>query len=717
MKCGGITFITNTAMRGYMKNNAFHNRLIHEKSPYLLQHANNPVDWYPWSDEAFEKADKEKKPIFLSIGYSTCHWCHVMAHESFEDPDIAHLMNTFFINIKVDREERPDIDKIYMTVCQMMTGSGGWPLTIIMIPDKRPFFAATYIPKETRFGKAGMLELLPRIDKIWKSSLDEIYQTAENIVMSLASIAVNSKREEPTEDILKSAYDHLVHIFDDNHGGFGIAPKFPSPQNLLFLLRYWKRSGSKHALEMVEKTLKEMQYGGIHDHIGFGFHRYSVDHKWFLPHFEKMLYDQAMLAIAYTEAYQATGNDLYAETAQRIFDYVLRHMTSPEGGFYSAEDADSEGEEGKFYVWTHDEITKILDKDDAELMINMFNMEQSGNFSDEATGIKTGSNILYRTKSRAQMAVDRGIPEDDLSETIEQARRKLYKAREKRIHPHKDDKILVDWNGLMIAALAKGGRVFENVDYVNAAGKAAAFIMHRMRRDDGRLFHRFREGEAGISAHIDDYAFFVWGLLELYEATFDVGHFKWALELNSHLTDKFWDSENGGFFFTAADGENLIIRQKEIYDGALPSGNAIAMWNMLRLGRMTGNTELLELAWQTGSAFFGTVKQSPAAYAQLMVALDFAFGPSYEVVVAGHRQAEDTKEMLRMLNSHFIPNKVVILRPIDEESPEIDAIADFTKDLTAIEGKATAYVCVNNTCELPTTDMIKMLGFFHIKTD
>jgi len=700
-----------------MKNNEFHNRLIHEKSPYLLQHANNPVDWYPWSDEAFEKANKEKKPIFLSIGYSTCHWCHVMAHESFEDPNVAHLMNTSFINIKVDREERPDIDKIYMTVCQMMTGSGGWPLTIIMTADKRPFYAATYIPKENRFGRTGMLELLPRIDEIWKSRRAEVNQTADHIVISLASIADDSKREDPTEDILKSAYDHLVHIFDDNHGGFGIAPKFPSPQNLLFLLRYWKRSDNKSALEMVEKTLKKMHSGGIHDHIGFGFHRYSVDQKWFLPHFEKMLYDQAMLAIAYTETYQATGNDLYAETARRIFDYVLQHMTSQEGGFYSAEDADSEGKEGKFYVWTHDEIAKVLDKNEVELMINVFNMEKAGNFLDEATGIKTGRNILYRTKSLAQMATDRGISEDDLSEAIESARRKLYEAREKRIHPYKDDKILVDWNGLMIAALAKGGRVFDNAGYVNPAGKAAEFILHRMRQNDGRLLHRFRDGEAGILAHIDDYAFFVWGLLDLYEATFNVDYLKQAHELNSDLIDNFWDDKDGGFFFTPADGETLIVRQKEIYDGALPSGNAIAMWNMLRLGRMTTNTELLDLALQTGSAFFRTVKQSPAAYTQLMVALDFAFGPSYEVVVAGYPQAKDTKEMLRALNAHFIPNKVVIFRPIDEEPPEIAGIAEFTKDLTAIGGKATAYVCVHNTCELPTTDVNTMLHFLNVISD
>ena len=697
-----------------MKNNKFHNRLIHEKSPYLLQHAYNPVDWYPWGDEAFEKANKEKKPIFLSIGYSTCHWCHVMAHESFEDPNVAHLMNTSFINIKVDREERPDIDKIYITVCQMMTGSGGWPLTIIMTADKRPFYAATYIPKENRFGRTGMLELLPRIDEIWKSRPAEVNQTAENIVTSLASIAADSKREDPTEDILTSAYDHFVHIFDDDYGGFGTAPKFPAPQNLLFLLRYWKRSDNKFALEMVEKTLKKMHSGGIHDHIGFGFHRYSVDHKWFLPHFEKMLYDQAMLAISYTETYQATGNDLYAETARRIFDYVLQHMTSQEGGFYSAEDADSEGEEGKFYVWTHNEIAEILDQDEVELMINVFNMEKSGNFSDEATGIKTGGNILYRTKSLAQMATDRDISEDDLFEAIERTRLKLYEAREKRIHPHKDDKVLVDWNGLMIAALAKGGRAFENADYLDAAGKAAEFILHRMRQDDGRLLHRFRDGEAGISAHIDDYAFFIWGLLELYEATFDVAYLKQAHELNTDLVDKFWDDKDGGFFFTPADGENLIIRQKEIYDGALPSGNAIAMWNMLRLGRMTTNTKLLDMAWKTGSAFFGTVKHSPAAYAQLMVALDFAFGPSYEVVVAGHPQANDTKKMLKILNGHFIPNTVVIFRPIDEEPPEIAGITEFTKDFTAIGGKATAYVCVHNTCELPTTDVNTMLHFLNV---
>jgi uncharacterized protein YyaL (SSP411 family) len=700
-----------------MDNTKSHNRLIHEKSPYLLQHATNPVDWYPWGNEAFEKAEKENKPVFLSIGYSTCHWCHVMAHESFEDPEVAHLMNAFCINIKVDREERPDIDKIYMTVCQMMTGSGGWPLTIIMTPDKRPFFADMYIPKENRFGRVGMLELLPRINEIWKSSRDEIGRTADKIIASLTSLARETKREEPTEDILKSAHDNLVTLFDDQYGGFGTARKFPIPQNLLFLLRYWKRSGSEPALKMVEKTLEAMRRGGIYDHVGFGFHRYSVDRRWFLPHFEKMLYDQAMLVLAYTETYQATGKDIYAKTAGEILEYVLERMASPVGGFYSAEDADSEGEEGKFYIWTHDEITEILDKDEAGVMIDVFNVEKTGNFSDEATGIKTGNNILHRTRSLADNADDRDMPKDELCEVIERARRKLYAVREERVHPHKDDKILTDWNGLMIASLAKAGLVFENTSYLNAAANAADFILYRMRGDKGRLLHRFREEEAGISSHIDDYAFFIWGLLELYEATFKIGYLDSALELNKALIDNFWDPEDGGFYFTPGDGEDLIIRQKEIFEGAIPSGNAIAMWNMLRLGRMTSNTDLLDMAWQVGSAFFNRVRQSPAAYTQFMVALDSAFGPSYEVVVAGEPGAEDTKTMLKTLNSHFIPNKVVIFRPSDEEPPEIARIAGFTKDLRTIDGKATAYVCVHNTCKLPTTDVNKMLELLDVKMD
>ena len=702
-------------MEKTMNTNALHNRLIHEKSPYLLQHATNPVDWYPWCDEAFARAEKENKPIFLSIGYSTCHWCHVMAHESFEDFEVAGLMNRLFINIKVDREERPDIDKIYMTACQMLTGSGGWPLTIIMSPEKKPFYAATYIPKTARFGRIGMMDLLPRLGDIWKNRRDDVDRTIDQIVTSLTSSASKSQRGEPTDAILTATYDHLAHMFDNENGGFGTAPKFPTPQHLLFLLRYWKRSGTDNALAMVETTLQAMRRGGVYDHLGFGFHRYSVDNKWFLPHFEKMLYDQALLAYAYTETFQATGIDFYGETAREIFSYVMRHMTAPEGGFYSAEDADSEGKEGKFYIWTWDELSSLLGQDEAALFAAVFNVTPSGNVSDETTGMPAGKSILYITRSLADTANDQSLSEKDLRTFIAEARLKLFTAREQRIHPHKDDKILADWNGLMIAAFAKGGQVFNDPAYTEAAAHAADFILKRMRRDDGRLLHRFRADEAGIPAQIDDYAFLLWGIMELYEVTFDAKYLTTARELTGDLMDNFWDHEAGGFFFTPHDGEPLIVRPKEIFEGAIPSGNAIAMWNMLRLGRITSDTELLDHAWHLASTFFTGVQQSPAAYTLFMAALDFAFGPTYEVVVVGDPAAKDTQEMLTALRSAFVPNKVVLFRPGDETSPDIAGIADFTEPLRSTDGKATAYVCINTACERPTVDIGTMLALLNTK--
>ncbi|MFC1938315.1 thioredoxin domain-containing protein [Chloroflexota bacterium] len=681
------------------------NRLISEKSPYLLQHAENPVDWYPWAEPAFEKAKKENKPIFLSIGYSTCHWCHVMARESFEDPEVAKLMNDIFVSIKVDREERPDIDKVYMTVCQMMTGSGGWPLTIIMTPDKEPFFAATYIPKETRFGRVGMLTLMPRIKELWSNRQSEVLSSASQITVSLQKTVPEVPGEGLNESLLHLAYEQLAERFDENNGGFGITPKFPTPHNILFLLRYWKHTCKEKALEMVNKTLQNMRHGGMYDHIGFGFHRYSTDSRWLVPHFEKMLYDQALLTIAYTEAYQATGKEEYAQTAKEIITYVLRDMTSPEGGFYSAEDADSEAEEGKFYLWTRDEIQKMLSKEEAGLTVKVFNISEDGNFTDEVAGGKSGSNILHITKPVEELASDLNISVPELQAKMAEIRQKLFAHRESRIHPHKDDKILTDWNGLMIAALAKGAQVFDEPEYANAARHAADFILKNVRTSEGRLLHRYRDGEAALTANIGDYAFFVYGLLELYEATFDVNYLKAALELNEDFVRHFWDHDNGGFYFTADDGENLLIRQKEIYDGATPSGNSVAMLNLLRLGRITTNTDFEDKAVKIGQTFYENVRQSPSAHTQLMVAVDFAAGPAYEVVIAGGSQADDTKRMLDAIQKLFVPNKIVILRPTDQESPEIDDIAPFTRYHSSIDGIATAYVCLDYNCKLPTTDI------------
>jgi uncharacterized protein YyaL (SSP411 family) len=691
------------------------NHLINETSPYLLQHANNPVDWYPWGPEAFERAQRENKPIFLSIGYSTCHWCHVMAHESFEHPEVARLMNEAFVSIKVDREERPDIDSVYLSACQAMTGSGGWPLSIIITPDKKPFFAATYIPRESRFGLIGMMELIPHIRELWATRRGEALSLSNKIATVLQQTSPDTLGEELDKATLELTYEQLAQRFDGQHAGFGSAPKFPTSHNLLFLLRYWKRRGTQAALDMVEKTLQAMRHGGIYDHVGFGFHRYSTDSQWIVPHFEKMLYDQAMLAMAYAEAYQATGKEDYGKTARDIFTYVMRDMTVPEGGFYSAEDADSEGKEGKFYLWTQEEVQQALGNEEADFVATVFNIEKDGNFLEQATRRKSGVNILHLRKALGELASDLNLSQQDLQGHLEVILQKLFAYREKRVHPMKDDKILTDWNGLMIAALAKGAQAFDELEYAEAARRAADFILENMRKPDGRLWHRYRDGQAGVEANLDDYAFLVWGLIELYEAIFEARHLEIGLELTNDMVRHFWDEDGGGLYLTPDDGESLFVRKKEIYDGAIPSGNSVAMLNLLRLGRMTATSDLEDKAAKIGSAFSGSVKQSPAAYTQLMVALDFGIGPCYEVVIAGRAQAEDTKAMVKALRTHFLPNKVVLFNPNGRESPEIARLADFTKNQSSIEGKATAYVCLNYNCKLPTTDINKMLELLNIR--
>ena len=685
------------------------NHLGTETAPYLLQHADNPVDWYPWGRAAFDKAQKEDKPIFLSIGYSTCHWCHVMAHESFENPEVARLMNETFVSIKVDREERPDIDSVYMRACQVMTGSGGWPLTIIMTPDKKPFFAATYIPRESRFGLEGMMQLIPRLRDIWATRRGEALSLSDRITAELQQTSQNTAGDELDEATLKLAYEQLAGCFDGEHGGFGCAPKFPTAHNLLFLLRYWKRSGSKTALDMVEKTLQSMRLGGIYDHIGFGFHRYSTDSQWLVPHFEKMLYDQAMLGMAYMEAYQATGKEDYGKTAREIFTYVLRDMTSPDGGFLSAEDADSEGVEGKFYVWTQEQIRQALGNVEADFIAHIFDIKEDGNYMEEASRKKGNANIFHLRKPLEEIASDLNLSEQDLQAHQEVLRQKLFAYREKRVHPMKDDKILTDWNGLMIAALAKGAQAFNEPQYAEVACRAVDFILGNMRKANGRLWHRHRGEQTGLEANLDDYAFLVWGLIELYEATFDASHLEFALELTSDMVKHFWDEGSGGFYLVPDDGESLLVRKKDIYDGAIPSGNSVAMLNLLRLGRMTANADFEEKAARIGRAFSGSVRQSPAAHGQLMVALDFGIGPSYEVVIAGDPHAADTKAMAEALRTRFLPNKVALLNPGDRESTQIAKLSEFTKNQSGIGGRATAYVCLNYNCRLPTTDIDKML--------
>ena len=675
------------------------NRLAREKSPYLLQHAANPVDWWPWCEEAFEAARRLDKPVFLSIGYSTCHWCHVMAHESFEDPETARLLNEAFVCIKVDREERPDVDGVYMAVCQALTGSGGWPLTIVMTPDKEPFFAGTYFPKQARFGRMGLLELVPRIRETWQTQREKVVESAGRIAAAFRQPQPAGEGAELGGDTLAAGAEQLAAHFDPAQGGFSDAPKFPTPHNLAFLLRHWRRSGDARSLAMVEKTLQAMRLGGIWDHLGLGFHRYSTDARWLVPHFEKMLYDQALLAMAYIEALQATGKGEYEETARDILAYVLRDLTSPQGAFYSAEDADSEGEEGKFYVWNLPEVRSLLGAEDADLAAGTFNLEPEGNFVDEVHRVRTGANILHLSGPLAP----------ELRERFEAIRTKLLAARNRRVRPHRDDKVLADWNGLTIAAFARAAQVFGEPRYAQAAERAAAFVLRELRRPDGRLLHAWRDGAASAApAHADDYAFFVWGLLELYEATFETRWLETALELNRLLLAHHWDAAAGGLFFTADDGEPLLFRQKEAYDGAVPSANSVALLNLLRLSRITGDASLEERAAGLLRAFAGQVARLPIAHTQLLCGLDFALGPAHEVVIVGRPGAEDTARLLEAVRRPFLPNKVVLLRPADEPSPAITRLAPYTTAQTPLDGRAAAYVCQGGACRQPTTDPVAL---------
>ncbi len=686
------------------------NHLAKEKSPYLLQHAGNPVDWFPWCKEAFEKAKEEDKPVFLSIGYSTCHWCHVMAHESFEDESIARMMNEAFISIKVDREERPDIDGIYMTVCQMLTGSGGWPLTIIMTSDKKPFFAGTYFPRQERFGRIGMLELVPRITELWKKRREDILKYADEIT---AALNIENKPGKGNvlsyEKLSETAYINFLNTFDSVNGGFGAAPKFPTPHNLMFLLRYWKRSKDDRALNMVEYTLRKMYAGGIYDHIGSGFHRYSTDKEWLVPHFEKTLYDQALLCTAFIETYSATRNPFYKRVAEEILAYVLRDMTSLEGGFYSAEDADSEGQEGKFYLWKEEEIKNILGVD-AESFIRIFNVKKEGNRKDHLHEATYAKNILHTSAGNEEinkLAEELNVTPSELLNKVKSCKHKLFEQREKKIHPYKDDKILTDWNALMISAFAKAYQALGNHEYLEAAEKAMNFILKNLSAGNESLLHRFRDGEAAIKATLDDYAFLISALIDLYESSFEINYLKKALSLSDYLINHFWDNSYGGFFFANKSTNDLLVRRKEIYDGAVPSGNSVGMLNLLRLGRITGNTNYENMSYKIAETFFDNMQNMPSAFTQSLIAFDFAAG-SFEVVIVGEKNSTGTNNILKSIRSIFIPNKVVMLN----DNKEIKSLAPYIENLTKINEKETLYVCRNFKCSLPVTNVDKIESRF-----
>lgn len=675
------------------------NKLIDEKSPYLLQHAYNPVNWYPWCDEAFEKAKKEDKPVFLSIGYSTCHWCHVMEKESFEDEEVAKLMNETFVSIKVDREERPDIDGVYMSVCQMITGSGGWPLTIVMTPDKKPFFTGTYFPKYNRFGRIGMLELIPKLNDIWKNRREEVVKSAEEITRAINQISLKKSDEMIDESIFEKAFEEYSSRFDSEYGGFGNAPKFPTPHNLMFLLRYYKQTKNPNVLSMVEKTLTEMRKGGIYDHIGFGFARYSTDKYWLVPHFEKMLYDNALLLMAYSEAYQITKNNFYKSTAEEIFKYVLRDMTHPEGGFYSAEDADSEGEEGKFYLWTEVEIRQLLPADEADFIIKIFNVETNGNWYDEARGIRTGNNILHLKKSYEELSKEFSLTEEDFIKKLESIRLKMFEWREKRIHPHKDDKILTDWNSLMISALVKASLALGKKEFLETALSADSFIKRYLYKNE-KLLHRFREGESAIDGNLDDYAFFIQAQLDLFEATSEPKYLDYALKLNETLSEKFLDKNSGGYFFISADSEQLIVRQKEIYDGAIPSGNSVQLLNLARLYKITGESKFNELFENQMKAFAAEVKRMPSVFAYFLIGLDFQSKESIEIILTSEDKVI-TNQAFREISSIYYPSKIIIQLNSENQKLLAERIP-YIKNYP-VKSYLMIYLCKNFICEQPTS--------------
>lgn len=663
------------------------NKLINEKSPYLLQHAHNPVDWYPWGGEAFARAVAEDKPIFLSIGYSTCHWCHVMERESFEDEKVARILNKSFIAIKVDREERPDVDHIYMSVCQALTGHGGWPLTIIMTPERKPFYAGTYFPKNSRGGYPGIIEILDRIQRTWKSEKAVLLESSERIMEHMNKEFEDDGLGEVNKAAIEAAYAGFGRSFDKTYGGFGTAPKFPTPHNLMFLLRYYKQTGNENALQMVEKTLESMYRGGMYDHLGFGFARYSTDAKWLVPHFEKMLYDNALLAIVYLEAFQATRKQAYQQVAEQIFEYVLRDMTSPEGGFYSAEDADSEGVEGKFYVWTPTEVAEVLGEGSAKEFCRVYDIKEKGNFE--------GKNIPN--------VIENKMPFEMLTQANIEERRKLFQHREKRIHPYKDDKILTAWNGLMIAALAYGARVLNNDRYKAAAEAAVSFIQSKLIREDGRLMARYRDGETAHVGYLDDYAFFIWGLIELYQAGFDIKHLKLAVGLNEDMIKYFGDEGKGGYFIYGNDSEQLIARPKEVYDGAMPSGNSVAALNLLRLGRLTGSTELEVEAEGVIGAFAERVNGYSMAHTFMLMSILFARGKGSEIVIVGDRKQRDLQGFLDIINKCFLPYSVVVVK--DEEDIEtLMELIPYIEGQQKIGDRATAYVCESFACRAPITD-------------
>ncbi|MEW6366857.1 MAG: thioredoxin domain-containing protein [Acidobacteriota bacterium] len=680
------------------------NRLAHEKSPYLQQHATNPVDWYPWGQEAFDKAKRENKPIFLSIGYSTCHWCHVMERESFEDEETAAVLNEHFVPVKVDREERPDVDDIYMTALTQVLGQpGGWPMSMWLTPDLKPFFGGTYFPPEDNWGRPGFRRVLELLAASWKTKGEEIAREADEVTNAVQRLGAWDARGDLDEDLLSEALPHFERSFDEAHGAFGGAPKFPQPSISLFLLRLHARTQDPRPLEMVESQLVHMANGGIYDHLGGGFARYSTDARWLVPHFEKMLYDNAQLLRLYAEAYQITGRAPYERVVRETADYLLRDMQDPDGGFYSAEDADSEGVEGKFYVWTRAEVESLLGESDARIFGLALDVTEEGNW-EEPHSRTSGLNILNVRFTPEQIARLEHLDAQEVARVVEAARRMLFEARSKRTRPLRDDKILTSWNGLAISGMAAAARALREPLFASAATRAAEFISSSLYRG-GSLHSRFRLGEAKYDGTLADYALFVQGLLDLYETSYEARWLRLARELNTKCIELFYDADGAGFFFTAPGRSDLIARQKEITDGALPAGNSVAVLNLVRLAEIFSDDALRQKAAETLRAYAGLLRKHPSQVPYLAIAHDHFIGPSRQIVIAGERSDGRTRALTDAVQSRFLPRTVVLIADGELDAAEAPAI----QSKQAGDSGPLVYVCRNFTCKEPVSDVDALL--------
>jgi len=670
----------------------FTNRLVRETSPYLLQHAHNPVDWFPWGEEALTKAKTENKPILLSVGYSACHWCHVMEHESFENEQIAQLMNDLFVNIKVDREERPDVDEIYMNAVQMLTGRGGWPMTVFLTPEGKPFYGGTYFPPVDRHNLPGFPRILAAVAQAYRERPQEVERATTQVLANLEKI---THREETTRPLgmetLERASASLAQHVDTTHGGLGGAPKFPNSMVFALLLRQHKTTGNALYLQVTDLTLRKMAEGGIYDHLGGGFHRYSVDERWLVPHFEKMLYDNALLVRLYLEAYQVTHGPFFRQVVEEVLAYVEREMLHPDGGFYSTQDADSEGKEGEFFIWSQAEIMRILGDEVGEIFCRYYDVTDVGNFEHK--------NILHPTLSFAQLAKLFRRNEEELHRLIGEAKQKLFTLREGRVKPGRDEKILTSWNGLMLSAFAEAYKVLGHPRYLAIARATTSFLLTRLYRD-GRLLRSFKDGQAKFNAYLDDYAFLTAALLDLYEATFERSYLERAQEFTETLLSQFWDEKEGGFFFTSNDHEALISRSKSAFDGSIPSGNSVAVFNLLRLSYLTENQDYLGKAEKVLRLFYDAMEQNPFGFSHMLCALDFYLNRPKEIVLLGDKNARETGEILGQIHGLFLPNKTLMCLDPRHEKQFPSLLAGKSQ----IEGRLTVYVCHNFTCSLPVTE-------------